>query len=315
MSRKLTHEQFIERLYERNKNAENIEILEKYQGSQTKIKCRCKIDNHEWTVKPNNLLNGKGCPMCYNNRRGNSLRKTHEEFIKELAEINPNIEILGGYINTMTKILCKCKIDNHIWESIPSDLLNSYYGCPKCANRHRNDGLRKTHEEFIKELAEINPNIEVLGKYVNNITKILCKCKIDNHIWESIPTNLLRGKGCSKCNSSKGEKAIVEYLERRNIENISQYKFEGCKFKYTLPFDFYIPRFNVAIEYDGRDHYEIFTRSNNETYEEAIDRFIDRKIRDTIKTIYCKENNIKLIRIPYWEFDNIENILDKIFLK
>ena len=40
-------------------------------------------------------------------------------------------------------------------------------------------------------------------------------------------------------------------------------------------------------------------------------RFIGRKVKDTIKTIYCKENNIKLIRIPYWDFDNIEEILCK----
>ena len=43
----------------------------------------------------------------------------------------------------------------------------------------------------------------------------------------------------------------------------------------------------------------------------GYDEFINQKIRDTIKTVYCKENNIKLIRIPYWEFNNIENILIK----
>ena len=46
----------------------------------------------------------------------------------------------------------------------------------------------------------------------------------------------------------------------------------------------------------------------------GFDGFVDRKIRDTVKDIYCKENNIKLIRIPYWEMNNIEKILDKEFI-
>ena len=46
-------------------------------------------------------------------------------------------------------------------------------------------------------------------------------------------------------------------------------------------------------------------------YFGGLDGFIDTKIRDTIKTIYCKENNIKLIRIPYWDFDKIEEILER----
>ena len=41
------------------------------------------------------------------------------------------------------------------------------------------------------------------------------------------------------------------------------------------------------------------------------DALRNTKCRDEIKTQYCKENNIKLIRIPYWEFDNIEEILNR----
>ena len=55
----------------------------------------------------------------------------------------------------------------------------------------------------------------------------------------------------------------------------------------------------------------IINIGKNDTYERAFNRFVEGKIRDTIKTIYCKENNIKLIRIPYTEYDNIEKILEK----
>ena len=49
---------------------------------------------------------------------------------------------------------------------------------------------RKTHSEFIEEMNEINADIEILGKYINNREKIKCRCLIDNYEWEAIPSNL-----------------------------------------------------------------------------------------------------------------------------
>ena len=68
MSRRLTHEEFMEKFYEKNENAENIEILGEYINSRTKIKCKCKIDGYEWEATPNNLLNGTGCHKCKSNK-------------------------------------------------------------------------------------------------------------------------------------------------------------------------------------------------------------------------------------------------------
>lgn len=308
MVRRLTHNEFIEKFMKQNSNAENIEILGEYVNNQTKIKCKCKICNYEWEARPSKLLMGRGCHNCNMNKR-----KTHEQFIREMLEINSDIEILGKYTNARTKVECKCKICNYEWKSTPHDLLSGR-GCYTCYNNNmRGNSQRLSHEEFVKRLSEINSDIEVLGEYINNHTPIECKCKLDGHKWSPIPSNLLSNKGCPICNAPKGEKIIAKYFKEHGVEFKEQYKFINCRFKKELPFDFYIPNLNIAIEYDGEDHYKIFIRSNNQTYEEAMDRFIDRKIRDTIKTIYCEENNIRLIRIPYWEFDNIENILDKIF--
>ena len=94
-------------------------------------------------------------------------------------------------------------------------------------------------------------------------------------------------------------------LNKYNVDFKSQYKFNDCKSKRELPFDFYITNLNIVIEYDGIQHYRIIK------YFNGLDGFITTKIHDVIKTKYCKDNNIKLIRIPYWEFDNIENILIK----
>ena len=232
-------------------------------------------------------------------------KKTHEEFMKEFYEKNPNaknIEILGKYEGRKVKILCMCKIDNYKWHTTPNGLLGSKNikpnGCPKCAGK-----IKKTHKQFIEEMNEINPNIKILGHYIDAKTKIECECKIDGYKWEAEPRHLLGNHGCPKCNDSIGEKITYNILNKLNIKNIRQYKFKDCKFYKCLPFDFYLPQYNCCIEIDGKQHEDIVK------WFGGLDGFIDRKIRDTVKDIYCKNNRIKLIRITYKDINEIEKII------
>ena len=121
---------------------------------------------------------------------------------------------------------------------------------------------------------------------------------------------LLRGNGCPICNSSKGEKRIIKYLESNNIKYKPQCSFDGCKNINSLLFDFYLPTYNLAIEYDGEYHSRII-KYKNEPFVVAKKRFLRQQTNDNIKNKYCDKHNIKLIRIPYTEFNEIENILDK----
>ena len=301
MGKRKTHNDFIKEINIKNPN---IEILSVYINAKTKVKCKCKIDGYEWEAVPNNLLNNKGCPKCSKLKKSIHKRKDSKYFINEIKNINPNIEILEEYVGNHIKIKCKCKIDNHIWSPYPSSLLQGH-GCPKCANTLLSKNKTKTHEKFLLELSEINDEINILTQYSRSDKNIKCQCLKCNSIWEATPHNLLKGKGCPKCKQSKGEKELERFLNIYNINYKTQYKFSDCKNNRTLPFDFYIPSLNLCIEYDGRQHYEIVD------YFGGLDGFIDTKIRDTIKTLYCEKNNIKLIRIPYWDFDNIENILIK----
>ena len=85
-------------------------------------------------------------------------------------------------------------------------------------------------------------------------------------------------------------------------------RFDDCKNKNTLPFDFYIPSLNVAIEYDGIQHYEpVDIFGGQEQFE------IQQK-NDNIKNEYCKNNNLKLYRISYKDFDNLEEIIKEIVI-
>ncbi len=65
---------------------------------------------------------------------------------------------------------------------------------------------------------------------------------------------------CGCQNISHGEFYIKTILEENNIKFEPQYKFDNCKNKFKLPFDFYLPDYNMCIEYDGLQHYRPIER-------------------------------------------------------
>lgn len=292
---KKTQEEYIKEVSNINPN---IEVLGNYDGMNTKILHRCKIDSYEWNAYPNHILRGSGCPVCSGLKK-----KTHEEYVGELNIINSNIEAIEEYINAYTPIFHKCKIDGYEWRVSPHSLLCGS-GCPMCYGN-----IKKTHEQYVDELSKINPNVEVLGKYTNNKIQILHRCKVDSYEWKACPSNMLYGKGCPKCNASKGERTIENWLNKENILYKSQWRFSDCKDIKPLPFDFYLPKYDICIEYQGQQHYEIVE------YFGGKKKFEDQIKKDNIKKEYCKENNIQLFIIPYFVDVNKELIKVYEFIK
>ena len=129
-----------------------------------------------------------------------------------------------------------------------------------------------------------------------------CECSCGNTVYVST-SNLTRPSeatiscGCAK---SKGEEKIITTLIQAQIPFITQKRFESCIFPETnrqLVFDFYLPEQNVLIEYDGEQHFHE-VRNDRYGYQGIV-------ARDNFKNQWCKENNIRLIRIPYTEYNNI----------
>lgn len=121
---KLTHEEQIAAISKINPD---IEVLGETVNNSTKVRCRCKICDHEWEATPHNLKAGYGCARCAGNRR-----LTHEEQVAAISRVNPSVEVLGEIVNTMTKVLCRCKVCNYKWEARPYELKKNK-GCPRCA--------------------------------------------------------------------------------------------------------------------------------------------------------------------------------------
>ena len=125
-------------------------------------------------------------------------RKTHEEFMAEMAVKNTKVTVLGTYVNKDTKVLVRCNTCGYEWMANPGDLLVNH-GCPECYNKRRCNNRAKTNKQFIEDLAKVNPNIEPLEEYVKSSNKIKCRCRVCGNEFPSKPNNLLTGHGCPKC--------------------------------------------------------------------------------------------------------------------
>ncbi len=290
---KKAHEDYVEELSVINPN---IKVIDKYINAYTPIIHTCIKHNVKWKVSPTNILCGKGCYKCKNEKIEIKLRKTHKQYINELKEINPNIICLDTYINSNIPILHKCLLDDYEWYAIPGNILFGS-GCPKCAGN-----IKKAHEDYVEEAFKINPDIKIIDQYINSKTPILHKCLIDNYEWKVSPTEILSGSGCPQCHESSGERRVRQWLQKQNIQFEFQKRYHDCRDKNTLPFDFYLPTYNSIIEYDDKQHFEPIEHFGGK------EKFKLTVKHDDIKNEYCKKNNISILRIPYYK--NVEEELN-----
>lgn len=234
-------------------------------------------------------LNGSGCPIC-----NKKILIESDFLIKANYKFNNayNYNIINFKPGEKIEIICKI---HGMFRQSMRDHLNST-GCPIC------NKTVSTTEEFIEKSNNIHNFLYDYSssKYTKSNEKVKIICKKHGE-FEQSPNHHLRGNGCPNCNKSKGEIKIKNYLITYNIVFISQFKFYNCKDNQQLPFDFYLPDYNICIEFDGEQH---FRTSKFFGGEEKLKR---TQLHDKIKTDYCNNNNIRLIRIKY-----NENILDKL---
>lgn len=240
-----------------------------------------------------------------------SKRLTTEEFIDRARKIHGDkydySEVI--YINNNTKVKIKCP-DHGIFEQRPADHLSNKE-CRQCSYDIRGNNQTMTTEEFINNSNLIHNNKynytkTVYTKSLDNITVI---CPIHGEFSQRA-NHHLSGHGCKLCNKSNGERIIEEFLLSHHITYIREHTFDSCRStknsSHKLPFDFYLPSHNMCIEFDGIQHYE------PKEYFGGLDAYKQTSLNDEIKTNYCKISNISLIRIPYWELENITTILKQV---
>ena len=306
MAKKLTTEEFIEKANNVHNNDYNYSLT-KYVNSYSNIEIICS-KHGVFKQQPLNHLQGQCCPQCAELSRRNNKRLTIEEFIKKANKIH-NYKYdysLANYIDSHRNIIIICSIHGK-FEQIPNSHLSGK-GCPICGKIQRGLSKRTTNETFIKKANIIHHNKYdySLINWINSHEKIKILCP-EHGEFEQTPTNHLDNKqGCPICKESKGEEKISNVLKKMNIPFIQEKTFQNCVGKKRkLPFDFYLPKQNLIIEYDGKHHFEMVDAFGGEKGFDEIQQ------NDKIKNRFLNENNIKLLRIPYSQYENIENILRK----
>jgi hypothetical protein len=195
------------------------------------------------------------------------------------------------------KIICP---EHGEFEQTPHNHLNGQ-GCPVCRYKKISYDLN----EFIRLSNKVHCKKYDYSKvqYEKGTEKVIIICPQHGE-FNQRASNHLSGYGCPICNSSRGELAIKRFLDERKIKYTFQKTFDECRGKRNkLPFDFYLDKFNMCVEYDGEQH-TVGWRRNQES-------LLKIKEVDSIKTNYCKDNNIKLLRINFTDFDIIDIILLK----
>jgi hypothetical protein len=277
----------------------------RYISNKEKVEIICK-EHGSFFMKPNAHINQKhGCYRC--SRKYNDKETFIESSLKIFGDLYDYSKV--EYIDCRTKLEIVCK--EHVsFFMRPKEHINQKQGCPKCGKISMSNKHRKDRDLLINQFIELNGDLYDYSKveYKNNNTKVEIICKKHGSFLQT-PKSHLRGDGCPKCNISSGERKILSYLENLGIEYSYNHTFEKCKYKLPLPFDFFIPSYNLCIEFDGEQHYkpiEHFGGDNN---------FKKQIKRDQIKDKYCNDNKISLIRISYLNQNEISKILDNIFIK
>ena len=262
----------------------------------THLKCK-----HTYELKAGTFYSGRRCSKCAGNLKWNTEKL--DNFIREITE--NEYYVIGDYVNNNTPIDIfheKCK------KSFKMRPANFKFGnrCPYCKNRKK-----KNIDEIKKRVFQLVGNEYTIKstKYINNKTPLEFHHNKCNNDFLMTSKDFLKNNGnrCPKCKRSKGELEIEKILNKYNIKFISDVRDSGCKNIKNLQFDFkvYLNKEEFCyIEFDGKFHYEPF--KNNKKEKEHLKRQIQN---DKIKNDFCIENNIKLIRIDYRDFNNIENIL------
>jgi len=275
----------------------------------------CNKCNNVFYQTWSDIKQGHGCKQCAIKKNSEIRKKiSFTDVVNMFSEKGLDVLSLEEeYKNTDSVIKYRC-----ICGTESSNKYHNILKGQQCRNcgYMKNSKTRKISEEYANELVK-KQNLQLQDYLFDNMkTPANLKCNICSYLFQR-PLRSVKWKnsGCPNCNSSSGERLLMNILIHNKISFIQQYKFEhdplsgqlGCIDKNNLPFDILLQPFDgheMLIEIDGIQHFHI-----NEFFG-GCDAFIKRREHDIIKSLYCYNNNVPLLRIHYTDFDKMEELID-----
>jgi very-short-patch-repair endonuclease len=289
---KLTKKEILKKIDEKCKlkNYTFVDFID-FKSIKSYFILKCNIDNYEWKSCYKNFIYQNGC--CH--KCAGNAPYTKDELLNIILEKckikNYTLLEMYNFIGNKTKIKLKCNNDDHEWKTDFHTFIDSDCGCGKCYGN-----IPLTKSEYMNNIYDrcLDRNYIFLeiNKWIGNKTKIKIKCNNDDHEWyiryDSFITNYI---GCPKCaDKVKFAEIFENKLKQLHINFVKEKTYENLKNINSLRFDYFINE-HILIELDGNEH----KCKTNKVY------FTDR-----LKEKYCKENNIKLIRIKNKDVKNID---------
>lgn len=295
----------------------DVDINDIPKRSEIKITGICEYcgKEKEMTMSAYNSVTKDGtkkyrCRECYKKQK---LLK-YEDVLRDIDELGYKILTTEKeYVNSDTRIRYICPI--HGEKEMRASNLHAGKKCPECGRISARKIFAFSSDEVYSKVDKLGGKLLNKDDYINQDIKnlkILCpRCHKNILITSLKHFRQHGGQACSECyrKESVGERRIRQWLETNNIDFIQEKWFEDCRDVNPLPFDFYLPDKNIIIEFDGQQHFEethFFSLRNSEI---PVTEYV--QYHDAIKTDYCNSHGINLIRIPYTQIKEIENILQE----
>lgn len=280
-------------------------LMSEYKHSHSPITLMCKCGRNTFETTYNHFLgNGrKQCIQC-------DIEQQYDKIANAIAKKKCGL-LSNEYIDCFKPLSIKCRCGNIFITSFTHFTDGTNTMCQDCKSKKK----LKVMKEFVRNNSE---SILISTKYFGQREPYLFKCSCGEIFETSFDSFKKQNKRrCNKCTAreSNNEYQVRKALESLGLNFAQEYRFKNCRNIYPLPFDFAVfdeaeNRLLFLIEVDGEHHFKPVTFSGIDK-DRANKRFKKRKVNDTIKTEYCIDNKIKLIRIPYWQVDEANNIIKK----
>lgn len=300
--KKLTEKEVNERIIERHQG--KIQMIADYTSARNKAVFKCNVCGTTWRANVSDVCKKSGCPSC-----AGSMKKNTEIIKQEVFDLVGNeYSVIGEYVNTHTPILFKHNDCGLEFMMSPKAFISSGQRCPndRYLKSAKSNGI--PFQKIKEELEEArNGEYRIVGDFTFTSRKAKILHVPCNRIFNCSPSRLIqKEQGCPFCYSSKGEDAVKEWLIEKGFEFEEQFKIKECKNIRPLPFDFCVKTKDgfFLIEYDGEQHFK--PKFGKENFEKI-------QLTDEIKTQFCKENNIRLIRISYKRTYNYKKLKEYVF--
>lgn len=276
-----------------------------YRGRGFKITIVCKAHG-KFKQDPHSHLRGYRCPSCGNVSIGNILRQTTKEFIRRAKKVHGGKYgySLVDYKSRRKKVAIQCKIHGVFYQVAHTHLEGC--GCKECMKTHFKRIKTHTLKTFIKKSQEVHGLTYDYSKskYKRSTIDITIICK-KHGPFKQKPVSHLGGSGCPTCKQSWGERMIHRKLDKIGVDFESQKRFKQCKDIYRLPFDFYVPKHRLLIEFNGPQHYAPIK------FFGGIKTLTRLRKHDSIKKRWARINGYKLKIITYKKIRVVDKIIER----